>query len=150
MYFYRTTWFSQTKHPFSVLCISHLFLHPLWLLYSTLHVRISYYICSTYHWLGFLPKILLLNFFLCTENMLLLYKFLHHIYLSWHFILWYFLFTSPFYLYHSIPLWFLFFNWSIIDLQRCVCFRCKAKWFSYIYILFQILFPYWLLKKYWL
>ena len=32
---------------------------------------------------------------------------------------------------------FLIFNWSIVDLQ---CFRCTAKWFIYIYILFQILF----------
>ena len=39
---------------------------------------------------------------------------------------------------------FLFFNWSIVDLQCCVNFYCIAKWFSYtyIYILFHILFHY--------
>ena len=37
-------------------------------------------------------------------------------------------------------------NWNILDLQCCVSFRYKAKWFSFIYtyiytyILFQILF----------
>ena len=38
-------------------------------------------------------------------------------------------------------------NWSIIDLQCCVSFRYIAQWFSdiYIYILFQVLFPYRLL-----
>ena len=45
----------------------------------------------------------------------------------------------------------LFFYWSVVDLQRCVSFRCTAKWFSYIYtciyILFQILFPYRLLQN---
>ena len=25
----------------------------------------------------------------------------------------------------------LFFNWSVVDLQRCVGFGCTAKWFSY-------------------
>ena len=43
----------------------------------------------------------------------------------------------------------LFFNWSIVDVQCCVSFRCTAKWFSYIYIhifLFQILFHYRLLQ----
>lgn len=43
-------------------------------------------------------------------------------------------------------LWLLFWNkalhlffcfyWSVVDLQ---CFRCTAKWFIYIYVLFQIL-----------
>ena len=37
---------------------------------------------------------------------------------------------------------FNFFNWSIVDLQYCVSFRCTAKWFSYIYIYFQIIFHY--------
>ena len=27
----------------------------------------------------------------------------------------------------------LFINWSIVNLQCCVGFRCIAKWFSYIY-----------------
>ena len=35
---------------------------------------------------------------------------------------------------------------SIADLQCCVSFWCRAKWFSYIYILFQILFHYSLLQ----
>ena len=45
------------------------------------------------------------------------------------------------------------FSWSIVDLQRCVSFRCTAQWFSfiyiyvYIYILFQILFLYRLLQN---
>ena len=26
------------------------------------------------------------------------------------------------------------FHWSILDLQRCVSFRCTAQWFSYIYM----------------
>ena len=26
------------------------------------------------------------------------------------------------------------FNWSIVDLQCCFSFRCKAQWFKYIYI----------------
>ena len=29
---------------------------------------------------------------------------------------------------------FNFFNWTIVDLQCCVSFRCTAKWFSYTYI----------------
>ena len=28
---------------------------------------------------------------------------------------------------------FIFFNWSLVDLQCCVSFRCTAKWFSYTY-----------------
>ena len=35
------------------------------------------------------------------------------------------------------PTWdtfFLFFNWSIVDSQCCVCFRYTAKWFSYMYM----------------
>ena len=36
-----------------------------------------------------------------------------------------------------------FFNWSIVDLQRCANFCCTAKWLSYthIYILFLYSFP---------
>ena len=29
-----------------------------------------------------------------------------------------------------------FLNWSVVDLQCCVSFRCAAKWFSHIYTLF--------------
>ena len=29
---------------------------------------------------------------------------------------------------------FFFFNWSIVDLHCCVCFRHIAQWFSYTYI----------------
>ena len=29
---------------------------------------------------------------------------------------------------------FFFFNWTIVDLQYCVSFRCTEKWFRYIYI----------------
>ena len=42
-----------------------------------------------------------------------------------------------------------FLNWTIVDLQYCVTFRCTAKWFSYICkirILFWILFHYRLLQ----
>ena len=37
---------------------------------------------------------------------------------------------------------FIYFYWSIVDLQCCVSFRCTAKWFSfiYIYILFSRFF----------
>ena len=35
----------------------------------------------------------------------------------------------------------------IFDLQCCVSFRYTAKWFSYTYMFFQILFPYWLLQN---
>ena len=45
---------------------------------------------------------------------------------------------------------YIFFNWSIVDLQCCVSFRCSAKWFSYttyISFFFQILFPYRLLQN---
>ena len=44
---------------------------------------------------------------------------------------------------------FSFFNWSLVDIQCCVSFRCTAKWFSYnIYMyIFQILFPYRLLQN---
>ena len=30
----------------------------------------------------------------------------------------------------------IFFNWSTVDLQYCVSFRCPSKWFSFIYIYF--------------
>ena len=44
-----------------------------------------------------------------------------------------------------------FFHWSITDLQCCVSFRCREKWFSYTYItilfFLQILFPYRLLQN---
>ena len=41
-----------------------------------------------------------------------------------------------------------FLNWSVVNLQCYVSFRCTAKWFSYTYtyILFQILFHYRLLQ----
>ena len=29
---------------------------------------------------------------------------------------------------------FIYFYWSIVDLQWCVSFRCAAKWFSHMYI----------------
>ena len=29
---------------------------------------------------------------------------------------------------------FFFFNWSIVDLQSCVSFRCRAKWLSCTYV----------------
>ena len=28
--------------------------------------------------------------------------------------------------------WHICFNWRIVDLQRCVSFRCATKWFSFI------------------
>ena len=38
----------------------------------------------------------------------------------------------------------LIFYWSIVELQCCVNYSCRAKWFSYtfIYILFHFLFHY--------
>ena len=36
---------------------------------------------------------------------------------------------------------FFFFNWSIVDLQCCISFRCTAKWFRYIYIYIFLNFP---------
>ena len=38
------------------------------------------------------------------------------------------------------------FYWSIVHLQCCISFRYTAKWFTYGYILFQILFHYSLLQ----
>ena len=38
-----------------------------------------------------------------------------------------------------------FLNWSIVDLQYCVGFRCTAKWFSFTYFI-QIIFHYKLIK----
>ena len=53
-------------------------------------------------------------------------------------------------------LW-IFKNWSIVNLQCCVSFRCTAQWFNYMCVcvcvcvcacvLFQILFPYGLLQS---
>ena len=40
----------------------------------------------------------------------------------------------------------IFSIWSTVDLQCCVSFKCTAKWFSYTYILFQIIFHYRLLQ----
>ena len=37
-------------------------------------------------------------------------------------------------------------TWSVVDLQRCVSFWYTAKWFSYTYVVFQILFSYRLLQ----
>ena len=37
-----------------------------------------------------------------------------------------------------LPLFF--FNWNIVDLQRCVSFRYTAKWFTYFIFLFRF-FP---------
>ena len=52
----------------------------------------------------------------------------------------------------SVSFFFLSAHWSVIDLQCCVSFHCIAKWLSYtlhVSILFQILFLFRLLKKYW-
>ena len=41
---------------------------------------------------------------------------------------------------------------SIVDEQCCACFRCTAKWFSYIYTCiypFSSYFPMWVITKYW-
>ena len=45
--------------------------------------------------------------------------------------------------YSRHPLLKLIFNWSIVDLQYHVSFRCTAQWFSYTYIhtLCQYIFP---------
>ena len=45
---------------------------------------------------------------------------------------------------HRVSL-FIFKNWSIVDLQCCVSFRCTAN--IYTYVLFQVLFPYRLLQN---
>ena len=44
----------------------------------------------------------------------------------------------------SQPVGLFFLNWSIADLQCCANFCCTTKWFSYtyVYILFHILFHY--------
>ena len=33
-----------------------------------------------------------------------------------------------------LPLGIYFFNWTIVNLQCCISFRCTVKWFRYIYI----------------
>ena len=39
-----------------------------------------------------------------------------------------------------VCMWSFFLNWSIVDAQCCVSFRCIAQWLSYIYVYtFQIL-----------
>ena len=45
---------------------------------------------------------------------------------------------------------FLFY-WSIVDLQCCINFYCKAKWFGYTYIhSFSYSFPSWFITGYWI
>ena len=41
----------------------------------------------------------------------------------------------------SVILIFFFFIWHIVDLQCCVSFRSRAKWFSYMFITFANSFP---------
>ena len=49
--------------------------------------------------------------------------------------------SRPALCYHSC----IFFNWSIIDLQCCISFRCSAQWFIYIFFsytyFFSVSFP---------
>ena len=47
---------------------------------------------------------------------------------------------------------FLFFNWSLVNLQCYVSLKCTAEWFSYthIYILFQIFFSIICITRYWI
>ena len=47
---------------------------------------------------------------------------------------------------------FLFssFNWSIVNLERCVSFKCAAKWISYTYIfVFKFFFLLLVITRYW-
>ena len=52
------------------------------------------------------------------------------------------LILSSFILFAIERTFFFFLNWSLVDLQCCVCFKCTAEWFSYtyIYIYISILF----------
>lgn len=43
---------------------------------------------------------------------------------------------------------FFFLNWSIIDVQHCISFKCTAKWSRYIYS-FADSFPWWFITRYW-
>ena len=63
----------------------------------------------------------------------------------WFFIYYYYVLPlndSQVHVHWKRLVFFLFFNWSVVDLQCFVSFRCTAKWFSYVYVYvhFHVLF----------
>ena len=96
-------------------------------LFSPLVYVFKYFFDSMDSWILVLMFLLLEMFQLCHREL-----FLSALLSFWH---------TP--RHSSVIMTFL--NWSIVDLQYCVGFRCTAKWFSFTYII-QIIFHYKLIK----